>query len=320
MLLALKSDDLSSNERGSLLAPPVRRGPHRGERGGVSGADILNWSKHADEAGAQRREYPLLVPWDMWLLIGTSSATLFALCRWVWTGNASQEKLELFRQETLLVGAFVILLSVLFTPRRVIYQSETFSVEFPIKVILIPAKDMLELMMVYNPGHVIDLFWRWGIFPFGSTFRFFLGMPSFQGSACALLANDGRWSCFFHPADPIQFLVDIQKPIDLKSIYRNVGDVLVRRGVTLDTKIVGTVRAGQQLRVEQQNGRRVYVHFLNKKLSGWISHINQLGYFLLTKEQDAGLAAAGTVGASVLAVSYGSTIELPPVGNGTEIE
>merc|ERR1712151_172543 len=119
----------------------------------------------------------------------------------------------------------------------------------------------------------------------------------------------------FSLEDPVQFLVDNQKPLELGARYRTTNLVRVRDGESLQSKNLGTLRKGQLVRVEEQRGRRVRVQFLETDLHGWMSYVNQLGRFLLAKERDGSSVNPGTIGASELARSYGSAIELPVMGN-----
>mmetsp|Transcript_89086 Transcript_89086/g.186148 ORF Transcript_89086/g.186148 Transcript_89086/m.186148 type:complete len:380 (+) Transcript_89086:377-1516(+) len=242
-------------------------------------------------------------------------------------GNSSRQLSDLASatvtvEESLVLVFGTLLMLVFLSPTKVVCNAESFTINFPLHSIDIPGSQVLELMMVGHPGHFLDLLWRWGVFPFGLSFRPFWGMVSLRGSGCALLAAPGYRNVYFVLEDPINFLVQIQRPLDLSARYRTTDKALVREGESLQSKRIRTVREDQTLRVLRQSGRRCEVEFESLKVRGWMSHINQLGYFLLTKDLDAGNCAVGTVGASDLATrTYGATIELPTLeapGIGTE--
>merc|ERR1712151_44915 len=153
----------------------------------------------------------------------------------------------------------------------------------------------------------VALLVRWSIFPLG--FRLFWGFPSGLSATCALLTSDPRFSCSFRLEEPIQFLVDNQKPLDLGQRYRTLGLALVREGESLRTRRICEIRKGTVVRIERQSGRRVFAHFEGTDISGWMSYINQLGHFLLAKDTSkvasVGAPLAGTVGASEFTTSYG---------------
>jgi len=219
--------------------------------------------------------------------------------------------------------ALGILTVLAFMPQRVIREIDSLVFEFAFHRQVVPLGEVRELAALDSGKHnFVALMKRTGTFPFGPNIRCFCGVPSGDGVMFVLLSERCFWSFVFCLQDPVQFLVDNQRPLDLKAKYRTTGNVNVREGESLKSPEVGTVRAGRQLRVEEQRGRRILVQFEGSDTRGWMSYVNQLGRFLLSKEEgDSALCPApGTVGASELARSYGTAIEMHSVQLGAEGE
>lgn len=284
-----------------------------------STGDTLRWTCDADSSSVQvGREYQTKAPWDTVVLL-----LLFAIGAYFLEGAFHDETHGHDHGEAghwsgcwMLVLCFVFvalaILAVLMNPTRVRRETDSFVIEYPLHKSYLHVGDVLELVMVSSLDDFFDLLVRWGVFPCGSRLTLFAGVWSGQSAACAVLTSNMFFSFYFCLEDPIKFLVDNQRPLDLTQRYRTLGRVLVREGESLTTKKIGMVRKGAVLRIERQSGRRVYVHFEDGKVSGWMSYINQLAGFLLSKETSSQVVpAVGTVGASEFARSYGATIELP---------
>lgn len=221
--------------------------------------------------------------------------------------------------------ALGILTVMAFMPQRVIREIDSLVFEFAFHRQVVPLGEVRELAALDSgKHHFVALMKRTGTFPFGTNIRCFCGVPSGDGVMFVLLSERCFWSFVFCLRDPVQFLVDNQRPLDLRATYRTTGNVKVRKGESLKSTEVGTVRPGRLLRVEEQRGRRILVQFEGSDTRGWMSYVNQLGRFLLSKEErDSSAAlcpAPGTVGASELARSYGTAIEMHSVQLGAEGE
>jgi|ERR1719296_45275 len=298
-------------ERGALLKPSGHGSARR------STGDALRWTCDADSSSAQvGREYQTKAPWDTVLLLLLLAIGSYFLEGALHDETHGHEETAHWSGCWMLMTSFacvaLAVLALLLNPTTVRRETDSFVIHYPLHKSILHVGDVLELVMVSSLEDFFDLVVRWGVFPFGSRLTLFCGVWSGQSAACAVLTSNMFFSFYFCLEDPIKFLVDNQRPLDLKQRYRTLGRVLVREGELLTTKKIGMVRKGATLRIERQSGRRVFVHFEDTKVSGWMSYINQLGHFLLSKEANSLVApAAGTVGASEFARSYGATIELP---------
>jgi len=276
------------------------------------------------------RTYPTIVPWDalgVVLLMGLCASGLAAapfvllravpLFKLLLPAGLLQALPEIFWIAIFgIVGGVLVVLGQI--PTRVVRQPDAFVVEFLLRRHVVPLKDVLELVVLHNGrgGRFGSLLQRWGVFPFGWSVRFFCGVPSSNGVVCVLLTARCFWSFVFCIKDPIPFILDNQRPLDLRARYRTAHAVLLRQGESLESQKVAIVPRGHLLRVDKQHGRRVLVQFEKSQIGGWMSHISSIGTFLLTKERGCGRGAGrgapvpGALGASELHGSYGSAVEL----------
>jgi len=318
----------SDPERGSLLKPSQKKA---GAVKGTAG-DVLRWDCDSEGAnGAVGRSYDAKLPLDTLIILAIST-----FCVWFADGLSQgsdpvdELNLELRRGRSAAaqqagqagvlyyvarLGCLIIVLALLLSPLRVRREADCFVIEYMAHSSRVPLREVLELVMVSDLDDFTDLLVRWGIAPFGcSRLSFFCGTPSGSGAACAVLTSRVFWSFYFCLEDPIKFLVEQQKPLNTSHGYRTMHSAIVREGESLQTKRICLVPRGSRLRIEYQSGRRVYVHFQDQKVSGWMSYINQLGHFLLEKDMTVDCAKSCTVGASEFAGNYGTaTIELTSV-------
>lgn len=317
----------SDPERGALLKPSQKKaGAVRGTAG-----DVLRWTCDEDGTnGAVGRSYDAKLPLDTLIILAIST-----FCVWfadgAFQGDPVDELNLVIKQGqsaaahqagqvgvlyvVARLGCLITVLALFLSPLRVRREADCFVVEYLVHSSKVPLREVLELVMVSDLDDFTDLLVRWGIAPFGcSRLSFFCGTPSGLGVACAVLTSRVFWSFYFCLEDPIKFLVEQQKPLNISHGYRTIHSAIVREGESLQTKRICLVPRGSRLRIEHQSGRRVYVHFQDQKVSGWMSYINQLGHFLLEKDMSVSCAKSCTVGASSFAGSYGTTtIELTAV-------
>mmetsp|Transcript_66302 Transcript_66302/g.158618 ORF Transcript_66302/g.158618 Transcript_66302/m.158618 type:complete len:311 (+) Transcript_66302:33-965(+) len=161
--------------------------------------------------------------------------------------------------------------------------------------------DVVELVVLRNGTHFRQLMRRWGVMPFGPKMHIFLGAPSNHDAMVVLLTRGCFWSYIFCLQDPVRFLLDNQRPLDLQATYRVAIKAVLREGESLESQQLGAIDRGSRVRVEEQRGRRVRVRTDND-ISGWISYISHKGWFILLKERKQG-ESAGVIGASELARS-----------------
>lgn len=139
----------------------------------------------------------------------------------------------------------------------------------------------------------------------------FFGAPSSAGTLCVLLTRHCFWSFVFCLQDPVQFLLDNQKPLVLEANYRTTFRVAVREGEAMSSNRVGNVPKGRYVKVLEQRGRRVLVQVEGSDVNGWMSYLSVKGVALLAKDRGAsGEAEPGMIGASELSRSDDGPLEL----------
>jgi len=210
-------------------------------------------------------------------------------------------------------------------PKRVVRQSDALVFEFLIYRYSVPLDDVLELVVLRKGSQFRKLLYRWGVFPYGRMLTCFFGARSSTGPVCVLLTRRCLWSFVVSLEDPVQFLLDNQRPLDMEATYRTTSRAALRDGEGLDSKRLATVPVGRQLKIEDQRGRRVLVRLEGGEDCGWMSYISQQGTSLLAKVRDDAVTvpAPGTVGASELAKSGDATaleLGLLPPGRAAGIE
>jgi len=119
------------------------------------------------------------------------------------------------------------------------------------------------------------------VLPYGDKFRLFFGAPSNAGSLCVLLTRRCFWSFVFCLEDPVQFLLDNQRALDLEATYRAMMKCVLREDVDLESTRTGTVPRGSRLKVLEQRGRRVKVRIVGSDTEGWMSYLSAKGFSLL---------------------------------------
>lgn len=260
--------------------------------------------------------YPAQLPWDMLLGLAflSISCVSAAIVPWLLLRNYGYPlpdmivrllpEVEWCAIPFLMLCAWIVAGQV---PRRVLREPDAIVIEFLFGRSVVPLNEVLELVVLAHGGKFWDMMERWAVFPFGTTIRFFKGLPSQTGVVCVLLTRHCFWSFIFVLRDPIQFLLDNQRPLDVRARYQTAHKVLLREGETMESPKAAIVPRGHWLRIEKQQGRRVLVKFESSHVRGWMSYISIHGHFLLFKERQHG--QQGVVGASELATSYGG-IEL----------
>jgi len=109
------------------------------------------------------------------------------------------------------------------------------------------------------------------------------------------------WSFVFCLKDPVQFLLDNQRPLDLEATYRATVKCVLREAEDLTSMRIGTIPKGARLKVVEQRGRRVFVKMNGSDQEGWISYLSDKGVALLSKQGLRGRGpVTGTIGASEL--------------------
>lgn len=205
------------------------------------------------------------------------------------------------------------LLTLLLAPMRVIRKEDSLVLEFPFHRHTVPLCEVLEVAALSYCWEFFELLKRWNCLPCGSNARFFCGLPSWSRVCCAVVTGRCFWSFIFCVEDPIEFLLDCQRPLDLNSRFVTVQKVLVRKGESLDSPKVNTFPRGSGLHVLQQRGRRIRVKFECGAGEGWMSYINVAGRFLIVRRASSTAPSPGLIGASTISGSYGTAIELPAV-------
>mmetsp|Transcript_146390 Transcript_146390/g.266947 ORF Transcript_146390/g.266947 Transcript_146390/m.266947 type:complete len:221 (+) Transcript_146390:3-665(+) len=196
-------------------------------------------------------------------------------------------------------------------PRRVVRKADELVIEFFMHSARVPLGDVLELVMLKDGSQFWQLLRRWKVFPSGSQLRCFFGAPSSAGTLCVLLTRHCFWSFVFCLQDPVQFLLDNQKPLVLEASYKTTFRVAVREGEAMNSTRIGNVPKGRYVKVLEQRGRRVFVEVEGSEVSGWMSYLSAKGVALLTKDRGtSGEAEPGMIGASELQRSDDGPLEL----------
>jgi hypothetical protein len=284
--------------------------------------DVTGTQSDAFSNGGSR-SYATLVPWDVpfrlvitsLIIIGVTVALVFV-----------PELYEYHHIPTgILIGAVVGgiaagALSVLSQiPRRVTRKADSLIIEFMLHSHTVPLGDVLELVVLRDGRQFWQLLRRWKVFPSGGKLRLFFGAPSNAGSLCVLLTRRLFWSFCFCLQDPVQFLLDNQRPLNTEVTYRATLKCVMRREEDLSSERIGTVPRGARIKVLEQRGRRVLVKLEGTETVGWMSYLTPQGVALLTKQSVKGeKATAGTIGASELSRTDTCLMELGRVGNGCE--
>jgi len=316
---------LQGKEKCSLL--PSTGNPKSGVK---PSRDILMWTCDAarDSTRSTRKIYSAMVPWDAFLGLlftgffaaGCTYCSLLILRAIRPEFNIPSWVFWLLPDICWMVFPCVFVCMVVMLgqiPRCVIREADMFIIEFITHRRKVPLDQILELVILDDGGQFWALLCKYGIAPFGPDLRFFCGVPSFNGVVCVLLTSNCFWSFAFSLHDPVQFLLDNQRPLDLSAQYKTARRAMLRDGESLDSPRVGMIPGGRRIRVELQHGRRIFVRVENwsakGKSCGWMSYVSRKGTFLLAKERHDDNRGCGVVGASELLQSYGAAIELTNV-------
>lgn len=281
-------------------------------------------------ANGGTRSYNALVPWDVPLRLVLTSAFLIAITLALIMVPELYEfhKIPpLFLIIAVFSGLGLGVMSVLSQiPRRVTRKADSLVIEFLLHSHTVPIGDVLELVVLRDGRQFWQLLRRWKVFPSGQKFRLFFGAPSNAGSLCVLLTRRCFWSFVFCLQDPVQFLLDNQRPLNTEAVYRASMKLVLRQDEDLTSERIGTVPKGARLKVLEQRGRRVMVKLENNDTTGWSSYLSAQGVALISKPTVRGQNPnPGTVGASELSTPSrigsgrdGDLIELGLVGTGHE--
>lgn len=262
------------------------------------------------------RSYKALVPWDIPIRLAlTSCLILIALLALVFVP-------ELYEYHNIppwtltvavLLGLGLGVVSVISQiPRRIVRQADSLVIEFLLRSHTVPLEDVLELVVLRDGRQFWQLLKRWKVLPYGQKFRLFFGAPSRTGALCVVLTRRCCWSFVFCLEDPVQFLLDNQKPLSKEATYKAALKCVLREDEGLESTRIGTVPRGSNLQVLEQRGRRVKVKFGESE--GWISIYTQKGIALLMKQNYNKEAVPGTIGASELCRSGDAPTEMGPIG------
>mmetsp|Transcript_13132 Transcript_13132/g.24194 ORF Transcript_13132/g.24194 Transcript_13132/m.24194 type:complete len:314 (-) Transcript_13132:59-1000(-) len=259
------------------------------------------------------KRYPAFVPREVSFRFAISGAAVsFAvimpaiLPRMAGASSAPSDWV-LFLMISLGVAAWILFYLVQ-TPRWIVREPDALVFESRVRHHRVPLDDVLELVVLRNGMHFRQLLRRWDILPFGHRVHFFLGAPSSHDAMVVLLTKSCFWSFIFCLKDPVQFLLDNQRPLDLQATYRVAIKAVLREGESLDSQQLGAIEKGRYVKVVEQCGRRVKVQ-IGDDICGWISYLSNKGWFILVKERQE-TTAAGMIGASELARTGESAIEL----------
>lgn len=276
-------------------------------------------------ANGGSKSYPTLVPWDVPVRLAVTSVLVIIVTLAL---ILVPEFYEFHRiPSALLVSAVVVgfgfgTLSVLSQiPRRVTRKADTLTIEFLLHSHTVPLSDVLELVVLRDGRQFWQILRKWKVFPSGQKLRLFFGAPSNSGSLCVLLTRRCFWSFVFCLKDPVAFLLDNQRPLNVDAAYKAAMKCVLRQDEDMASERIGTVPRGATLKVLEQRGRRVRVKLQGLEDSeGWMSYLSGEGVALLTKPKVRGeKAKAGTIGASELSRSSDtSLIELGLIGTGHE--
>jgi hypothetical protein len=281
---------------------------------------------HSDAfANGGSRSYPTLVPWDVpvRLVITSLLVLVFTLAVILVPEIYEYHQIPGMLLTTAVVtGLGIGVLSVLSQiPRRVTRKADSMVIEFLFHSHTVSLSDVLELVVLRDGRQFWQLLRRWKVFPSGQKLRLFFGAPSNAGSLCVLLTRRCFWSFVFCLEDPVKFLLDNQRPLDLEATYRATVKCLLREEEDLKSERIGSVPRGSRMKVLEQRGRRVLIKLEGSDSQGWISYMSEKGITLLNKQVLKGQATkVGTIGASELSRTGGGVLELGLVGNGTGLE
>jgi hypothetical protein len=287
--------------------------------------DALLWTCDVarDKEQGIKRSYPAMVPWDVLLslifmgLFGAFGMLMPFLILRIFYGSWTPipaPLLELLPEvywcgiPCMIVGLGLVAGQI---PTKIIREPDRLIVELLTSTHIIPIDEVLELVVLNRArgARFTDLLERWFIFPYGWNIHLFRGVPSANGVVCVLLTRQQRWSFVFSLQDPVPFLLDNQRPLEIGARYRTAHKVLLRQGIDLNSPKAAIVPRGHYLRIEKTQGRRIFVKFEGSHVNGWMSYISMQGHFLLAKDREVG--ARGVVGASEFRGNYsGSGIEL----------
>jgi len=269
------------------------------------------------------RTYPTMVPWDVpFRLAITSIIIILATCALILVPELYE-----YHQIPSHFLIFAVVgglgfggLSVLSQiPKSVTRKADSLVIEFLLHSHTVSLGDVLELVVLRDGKQFRQLMRRWKVFPSGGKLRLFFGAPSNAGSLCVLLTRRCLWSFCFCLEDPVQFLLDNQRPLNQDAHYRAALKCVLRQDEDMDSDRIGTVPRGASLRILEQRGRRVLVQLEGTESSGWMSYLTPAGVALLCKQAARGeRMKAGTIGASELSRDDNCLIELGHKGSGLE--
>lgn len=270
---------------------------------------------------SETRSYTTLVPWDVPLRLAATSLCVVVIA---WTMVAVPELYEFHRipptmlavavSGGLLLGAAMVVSQI---PRRVIRKDDELEIEFVLHSHHVPLGDVLELVMLKDGSQFWQLLRRWKVWPRGRQLRCFFGAPSSAGTLCVLLTRRCFWSFVFCLQDPVQFLLDNQKPLVLEASYRTNYKVAVREDESMASEKIATISKGRYVKVLEQRGRRVLIELEGSEVKGWMSYLSSKGVALLSKHRgNAGEAEPGMIGASEFTRSDDGPLELGLLGVG----
>jgi len=279
-------------------------------------------------ANGGSKSYATLIPWDVPLRLSITSIFIVIVTLAL---ILVPELYEFHQIPPILLAIAVVAglgfgaLSVLSQiPRRITRKADSLVVEFLFHSHNVPLNDVLELVVLRDGRQFWQLLRRWKVFPSGQKLRLFFGAPSNAGSLCVLLTRRCFWSFVFCLKDPVQFLLDNQRPLNTEVTYRAAMKCVLRSDEAMDSERIGTVPRGAHVKVLEQRGRRVMVKLQGSDEStGWMSYLSKQGVALLSKPIVKGEAQkAGTIGASELSrmdlMTGGPAMELGLVGTGHE--
>jgi hypothetical protein len=273
-------------------------------------------------ANGGSRSYATVVPWDVPARLAISSMICICICFAV---LSVPELYEYHRIPPLMltvaviaglgVGAICVTAAI---PKRVTRKSESLVIDFLLHSHKVPLSDVLELVVLRDGRQFWQLLRKWKVFPSGQKLRLFFGAHSNANSLCVLLTRRRFWSFVFCLEDPVQFLLDNQRPLSQDTTYISTMKCVLRQDESIDSEKIGTVPRGTRLKVLEQRGRRVMIKMEGGSDTGWMSYLTEQGVALLSKPKVKGeQGVPGTIGASEFSRTGGSAMELGLVGVGT---
>jgi hypothetical protein len=264
------------------------------------------------------RSYKTLVPWDIPMRLALTSCiiVIFTLALILVPDLYEFHQIP---SMLLIVAVFIGLLfgivSVLSQiPRRIVRQADTLVIEFLLHSHTVPLGDVLEMVVLRDGRQFWQLLKRWKVLPYGQKFRLFFGAPSRTGALCVVLTRRCFWSFVFCLQDPVQFLLDNQRPLSSEATYKAALKCVLREDEDLHSLRLGNVARGANLKVLEQRGRRVRVKLEGSDSEGWISIYTSKGIALLTRQNYNKETIAGTIGASELTRSADTRLEMGLIG------